>query len=61
MQYYGRAGLRYYSRAKVAPPKVDVSNIAAKLHIHKLEDWYNVPKVHLTYADKNALKRYPLP
>jgi hypothetical protein len=57
MQCYGKIGLRHYSRVK-SQPKVDVSKIESVLHIHKLGDWYNVPKVHLAYADKNALKQY---
>lgn len=59
MQCCARVSVRYYSRVKDQIPKVDVSKIEAALHIHKLDDWYNVPKVHLTYADRNALKQHP--
>ena len=58
MQCFIKASRRCYSQLKPLP-RVDVPKIESTLHIHKLEDWYNIPKVHLTYADKHALKQYP--
>lgn len=45
---------------QVVPPRA-VELVASKLHIHKLEDWYNVYHSHLKLFKREfpELKEYP--
>ena len=52
---------RFKSSHASKPNSEDLAHLVAKLHIHKLDDWYDVPKLQIRLFDgkSNLLKKYP--